>query len=87
MLDGEETVKIICGELHWEGARQHAGRRGNRGNSLGKVRWEGARQHVGRRRNRANRLRRASLQGRETACCTEESVKIACGEFRWEGAR
>ena len=34
MLDGEETVQIACGELRWEGARQHAGRRGNRGNSL-----------------------------------------------------
>ena len=34
MLDGEETVEIACGELRWEGARQHAGRRGNRGNSL-----------------------------------------------------
>ena len=32
MLDGEETVEI---ELRWEGARQHAGRRGNRANSLG----------------------------------------------------
>ena len=34
MLDGEETVQIACGKLRWEGARQHAGRRGNRGNSL-----------------------------------------------------
>ena len=30
MLDGEETVQIACGEFRWEGARQHAGRTGNR---------------------------------------------------------
>ena len=35
MLDGEETVQIDCGELRREGARQHAGRIGNRANSLG----------------------------------------------------
>ena len=40
MLDGQETEEIACGELRWEGAllgegaRQHAGRRGNRANSL-----------------------------------------------------
>ena len=34
MLDGEETVQIACGEFRWEGARQHAGRTGNRANSL-----------------------------------------------------
>ena len=48
MLDGQETVEIAWGELRWEGARQHAGRRGNRGNSLRKLRREGARQHAGR---------------------------------------
>ena len=37
MLDGEETVEIACGELRWEGARQHAGRTGNRGNGLGRA--------------------------------------------------
>ena len=42
MLDGEETVEIACGELRLEGAIQHAGRRGNRGNSLRELRWEGA---------------------------------------------
>ena len=36
MLDGLETVQIACGKLRWEGARQHAGRTGNRANSLGK---------------------------------------------------
>jgi len=34
MLDGDEAVEIACGELRWEGARQHAGRRGSRANSL-----------------------------------------------------
>ena len=34
MLDGEETVQIVCGKLCWEGGRQHAARRGNRGNRL-----------------------------------------------------
>ena len=34
MLDGQETVQIACGQLRWEGAGQHAGRTGNRGNSL-----------------------------------------------------
>ena len=37
MLDGEETVQIAWGELRWEGARQHVGRRGNRANSLRKA--------------------------------------------------
>ena len=37
MLDGLETVQIAWGELHWEGARQHAGRIGNRANSLRKA--------------------------------------------------
>ena len=31
MLDGQETVEIVCGELRWEGARQRAGWRGNYG--------------------------------------------------------
>ena len=34
MLNGEETVQIAWGELRWEGARQYAGRTGNRANSL-----------------------------------------------------
>ena len=42
MLDGEETVQIACGELRWEGARQHAGRRGNRGNSLRRASLQGS---------------------------------------------
>ena len=37
MLDGQETVQIAWGELRWEGARQYAGRTGNRANSLGKA--------------------------------------------------
>ena len=43
MLDGEETVEIACGKLRWEGARQHAGRTGNRGNSLGRASLAGNR--------------------------------------------
>ena len=37
MLDGEETVEIACGQIRWEGARQHGGRTGNRANSLGRA--------------------------------------------------
>ena len=49
MLDGQETVEIASGELRWKGARQRAGRRGNRANSLRRaLLWEGARQHAGR---------------------------------------
>ena len=33
----EGEVQIACGQLRREGARQHAGRRGNRGNSLGRA--------------------------------------------------
>ena len=78
MLDREETVEIVCGKLCWEGARQHAGRMGYRGNSLRKASpggsetaWDGATQHVGRRGNHGNRLRRASVGGSEAACWTE----------------
>ena len=74
MLDGEETVEIAWGELRWEGARHHAGRTGNRANSLQKASlggsdtaWDGAMQHVGWRGNRASRLRRVALAGSETA--------------------
>ena len=34
---GQETVQIACRKLRWEGARQHAGRTGKRGNSLRRV--------------------------------------------------
>ena len=72
MLDGEETVQIACGELRWEGARQHAGRTGSRANSLGRASLGGSEtQHSGRTGNRANSLGRASLGGSETACWTE----------------
>ena len=37
MLDGQETVEIACEEVRWEGARPHAGRRGNHANSLRKA--------------------------------------------------
>ena len=42
--------------------------------------------HAGRRGNRVNSLRRASPGGSETACDGEETVEIACGKLRWEGA-
>ena len=31
---GRKRLQIACGELRWEGARQHAGRTGNRANRL-----------------------------------------------------
>ena len=34
MLDGQEIVQIAWGELRLEGARQHAGRIGNRAESF-----------------------------------------------------
>ena len=127
-------MQIAWGELCWERARLHAGRRGNRANSLGELRWEGAVQHAGRIGNFGNSLRRASLggsdtaivtacwterkpwnfaesfAGSETACWTEtkpwkspaesfagrerdsmldgeETVQIACGKLRTQGAR
>ena len=33
----EGEVQIACGKLRWEGGRQHAGRTGNRANSLGRA--------------------------------------------------
>ena len=68
MLDGEETVQIAWGELRCEGARQHAGRTGNRANSLGRASLGGSKQHAG---CRGNSLRKASLGGSETACWTD----------------
>ena len=63
MLDGEETVEVACRELRWEGARQHAGRTGNRGNSL-------RRASLGESDTACwtDSLRRASLGGSERAC-------------------
>ena len=87
MLDGEETVQIAWVELRREGARQHAGRSGNRANSL----------------RRAGRERDSMLDGEETVEIAwgelrwegarqhgterhsmldgEETVQIACGEL------
>ena len=72
MLDGWEAMEIACGKLLWEGARQHAGRRGNRGNSLGKASLGGSETACLQRGNHANSLRRAGrerdsmLDGEET---------------------
>ena len=63
MLDGQETVEIASGELRWKGARQRAGRRGNRGNSLRRASLEGARQHAGRVGNLGNSLRQSCWHG------------------------
>ena len=71
MLDGQETVEIVYGELRSEEARQHAGRRGNRANSLGGASLEEARQNDGRTGSRGNSLRRAWLGGSERACWTD----------------
>ena len=71
MLDGEETVQIAWGELRWEGARQHAGRRGNRGNSLRRRSAGGSETACWTGGNRGNSLGRASLGGSETACWTD----------------
>ena len=71
MLDGEERVQIGWGELRSEGARQHAGRRGNRANSLRKASVGGSETACWTDRNSANSLRRVSLGGSETACWTD----------------
>ena len=71
MLDGEETVQIAWGELRWEGARQHAGRIGNRGNSLRRGSAGGSETACWTGGNRANSLGRASLGASETACWTD----------------
>ena len=71
MLDGQETVEIACGELRWEGARPHAGRRGNRANSLRRASPGGSETACRTGGNRGNSLRRASPGGSETACWTD----------------
>ena len=63
MLDGEENVEIA-----WEGARQRAGRTGNRGNS-----WRRA-SLTGRERDSMGQSDYSMLDG-------EETVQIACGEL------
>ena len=83
MLDGEETVEIACGELRWEGARQHAGRTGNRANILQRASLGGSETaHAGRIGNHANSLRRASLERERCSMLGgQETVEIACGEL------
>ena len=76
MLDGQETVEIACGELRWEGPRQHAGQRGNRANSFRELCWE---------------KRYSMLDGEETVeiawgeLCWEGARQHA-GRIRWQGA-
>ena len=87
MLDGEETVEIACGELRWEGARQHAGRTGNRANILQRASLGGSETaHAGRIGNHANSLRRASLERERCSMLGgQETVEIACGELYRRG--
>ena len=87
MLDGEEILQIACGELRWEGARQHAGRIGNRANSLRRASLGGsdraswtetkpwkslAESFAGRERDSIlDGLETVALGGSDTACWTE----------------
>ena len=90
MLDGEEIVEIACGELRWEGARQHAERIGNRANILrraspggirkrtitcGELRWEGAIPHAG------GLAESFPGRGQDSMLDGEETVQIACESF------
>jgi len=88
MLDGQETVQIAFGELRWKGARQRAGRRGNRGNSSGRASLEGSETTYWTDGIPWKELAE-SFAGRErdSMLDREETVEIACGELRWEGAR
>ena len=88
MLDGEETVEIACGEFRWEGARQHAGRRGNCENSLGRASPGGSETACWTERKPCKELGE-SFAGRERDSMLDgqETVQIAWGELRWEGAR
>ena len=72
MRDGEGTVQIACGKLRREGARQHAGRRGNRGNSLGRALLGG---------KRGNSLGRSSVGGTETARLLHTETRSHTGGF------
>ena len=83
---GEETVQIAWGERRWEGARQHAGRRGNRANRLRRA-SPGGTQHAGH--DKTVEIAWGELRGRERGSMLDgkEIVQIACGELRWEGAR
>ena len=71
MLDGKETAQIACQKLRWEGPRQHAGRRGNGANRLGRASLGGSETACWTDRNSANSLRKASVGGSEIACWTE----------------
>ena len=74
MLDGQETVQIARGKLWWEGARQYAGRTGNRANSLRKASVGGSETACWTDRNSANSLRKASVGGSETECWAERKL-------------
>ena len=86
MLDGKKNVEIALEELRWEEARQHAGRIGNRANSFRKASLGEAIQHAGRRGNRRNSLGGASRE-RDSMLDGWDTLEIACGKLRREGAR
>ena len=74
-------MEIVCGELRWEGTRQHLGRTGNRGNSLRRASLGGSETACWTVQivcgDFAGRERDSMLDG-------EETVQIACGELRWK---
>ena len=65
MLDGQETVEIASGELRWKGARQRAGRRGNRGNSLRRALLGGSETACWTGQNRENSLGKVRWRERD----------------------
>ena len=82
-------MQIACGELRWNGARQHAGRMGKRANSL-------RRASLGRCETACGE-RDSMLDGEETVQIAWEGARQHAGRrgnranslrrFRWEGAR
>ena len=91
MLNGQETVQIAveiaCGELRWEGARQHAGRDETvERNSLRRASLGGS--ETACWTDRKPCLRRVFCwEERYSMLDGQESTEIACRELRWQGAR
>ena len=89
MLDGQETAQIACGELCWEGARQHAGRTGNRPNSLRRASLGGVRDSMmGGKETVQVAFGELHWEGgeRDSMMDRQETLEIACGELRWQHA-
>ena len=85
MLDGQETVEIASGELRWKGARQRAGRRGNRGNSLRRALLGGSETACWTGQNRGNSLRRASLEGARQHAGRIGNLENSLRQSCWHG--